>query len=130
MVKLRNFLIESGSEWRVFDSTDLGSDNCAEFIKSLCQFAGLPFEPDLMLSMKSSEELPSTWWTAPTSHMIKDNAIMNFDFHGPALKTEGFVDSIKKPALPELTEMQIKNMKTILDETMDNYNLLVSDIKI
>ena len=125
MLKLRNFLTESGSEWRVFDSTDLGSDNCAEFIESLCQFADLPFEKESMLSMKTSEDLPCSWWKPPTAHKIKDNSIMNLDLHSAALKSEEFKSNDKDNS-PELSEEDQTYLDEILELSMPIYNELIS----
>ncbi|XP_075253754.1 uncharacterized protein LOC142345551 [Convolutriloba macropyga] len=130
MVTLRDFLRSKGYEYKVFDSTNLGSStdsSCEQFMRDLCEFGQLPFDKEMMLeNMQTSEHLPDHWWKAPTAHMIKDNSIMNFDFHGQALKTTKFMSTVDKPVLPDLTLEQTDKLNKILEETMPNYELLIS----
>ena len=48
MVKLRDYLEEQGLEYRVFDSRDLNPTDGPAFIKSMCDFGGLPYKETMI----------------------------------------------------------------------------------
>ena len=128
MLKLKEFLEVSGIQFKVFDVTDLYSDNCEQFLKSLCEFGEIAYS-NQMLKMKKCESFPKNWWVAPetTSAAIDDSCFeMNFEFHENSLKATEFQKRAeKRDEVTYMSKHDRINLNKILSWTLHIYAKLL-----
>ena len=129
MVKLRDYLQQKGFEYRIFDSEKLNPTEGTEFIRSMCEFAGLPFN-EAMMQTKSSHTYPEDWWIPPTISMLNDPAVHGHDWHGTACKSSTLepIRTISEGPENELTEEDKAKLEQIKNEVMPLYMQLKKEI--
>ena len=129
MLKLKEYLEAAHEPIKVFDATDLYSDNCEQFLRSLCDFGEIPYS-DEMLKMEKSKSFPKNWWTAPeTTSAAQDDIVSNkiWEFHENALKATRFQHRTERLAeTKSLSEQDSKDLETILKNVMPLYYKLLN----
>ena len=108
--------------FQVFDSSNLTHTSAEQFLKSLCNFADLPFDCSAMMSMDSSKSFPSSWWLPPSVNKMRD--VLNLDFHSAALSSNHFQDTSKPNNIESLSSDQEKKLNMILEECLPMYEEL------
>ena len=129
MVKLRDYLQQKGFEYRIFDSEKLNPTEGTEFIRSMCEFGGLPFN-EAMMQTKSSHTYPEDWWLPPVIDLLNDPAALDFDWHLTACRSTTLepTRTIAKDPRKELTKKEKEKLEQIRNEVMPLYMQLKREI--
>ena len=125
LLKMKNFLEEKSRKFKVFNTTNLTKETSEQFVKSMCEFADIPFDKEKMLSMIAYENFPAHWWLPPP---IKDpnwdekNDNVLIDFFGKALQATEIGSGKSKITEDDLSDEKKRKLKDILEKTYPIYN--------
>ena len=122
--EIKTFLEKSGKTMKIFDSSDLNSDTCEHFMKSLCEFGGIDFDATKMLKMPCYEEFPDNWWVPSSANALiqdeKNGATV--DLYGSALSSTSFRSHKSSVTRENITSNQLKRLDALLEVCQPIYN--------
>ena len=124
MAKLLSHLKTHGFDYKVVQAEDLTEENGEAMIRGICEFAGLPFGPE-MLELPSIEDFPQTWWLpAPASTKTFKEGVA---FHGNALSATALKS---ENTHSEIEDSQLSDVdKATLHEYLDICKPIYDELK-
>ena len=133
LIKIRDSLKNIGRPYLIFDTSSMNAERSEKIVKSVCDFAKLPFDQKMM-EMVSCEgaDLPMNWWIPYES---KDSIqIVNgfkVDMYENALKSTNLgVDfENSKFTRKKLSSNELKQLDHLIARCMPLYENLQSDCK-